>query len=229
MKTSSYYRFDRVIGVIDKTKPVFRVDFVPKSQSVTSTNPTVLGSVESHRQCVFYNASFCGDGTKDSNKGEQCDDGNMTNGDGCSNACITESASLSCNNLGISPATLSKNGGTITATCSATNATQYKFILKQSGTTITTVPYQTSATTTFSLPANTDTANKTYTVDCYVKNTTQTDITATSCNKSITVPGTTVESSVCNSLTLSHTTVQTNTPVSYICSATNATSYIIKR
>lgn len=153
----------------------------------------------------------------------------MTSGDGCSNTCTTETSSLTCNNLTLVPTTLTKNGGTITATCAATNATQYKFTLKQGSTTISTVAYQTSPTTTFTLPENSDTTSKTYTVDCLVKNTTQADITASSCNKSITVPGTTVEPSVCNSLTLSHTTVQTNTPVSYVCSATNATSYIIKR
>ncbi len=212
----------------DRNTAWYVVAFDAASHTYTAS-PETVGALNHHIQCAFVYPRWCWDNIIDTDKGEQCDDGNKTNGDGCSNTCTTETSSLSCNNLGISPATLSKDGGTITATCSATNATQYKFILKQSGSTISTVAYQTSATTTFSLPANTDTSNKTYTVDCYVKNTTQTDITATSCNKSITVPGTTIEQSVCNNLTLSHTTVQTNTPVTYICSATNATSYIIKR
>jgi len=110
MKAASYYRFDNILGPIDKTKPVFRVDFVPKTLAVISTNPTVLGAPESHRQCVFYNAKYCGDSTIDSNKGEQCDDGNMNNGDGCSNTCTTEvTPTLSCNNLTVTPATLSNN------------------------------------------------------------------------------------------------------------------------
>lgn len=62
-----------------------------------------------------------------------------------------------------------------------------------------------------------------------MKNGTQTDITAPSCQKGASVAGIVIEPSVCNSLTLSHTTIQTNTPINYICDATNATSYIIKQ
>jgi len=41
-------------------------------------------------------SSLCGNGTVDS--GEQCDDGNTTNGDGCSSTCMTETAGSTCGN-----------------------------------------------------------------------------------------------------------------------------------
>lgn len=155
-----------------------------------------------HVQCSIVFPRWCGDNVIDTDKSEQCDDGNMTNGDGCSSTCTTETSSLVCNNLTLAPTTLTKNGGDITATCVATNATQYKFVLKQGSTVIDTKPYQTSTQATFTLPANSTTSSKNYTVDCLVKNATHTDITATSCNKTITVPGTTTEPSSCDSLTL---------------------------
>ena len=34
--------------------------------------------------------SFCGDGDVDTEFGEQCDDGNQDDGDGCSSGCLTE-------------------------------------------------------------------------------------------------------------------------------------------
>ncbi len=37
-----------------------------------------------------YACTYCGDGTKQSGAGEQCDDGNGANGDGCSTSCQTE-------------------------------------------------------------------------------------------------------------------------------------------
>jgi hypothetical protein len=80
------------------------------------------------------------------------------------------------------------------------------------------------------IPENGGIANKTYSVDCFVKNGSQTDITANACNKSITVPGTVIETAVCNSLTLSpSTTVNINTSINFVCNATNASSYAIKQ
>ena len=35
-------------------------------------------------------AAFCSDGTLDTEFGEECDDGNQVNGDGCDDACIIE-------------------------------------------------------------------------------------------------------------------------------------------
>ena len=156
----------------------------------------------------------------------------MTNGDGCSSTCTIETQALSCTNLSLSPTQLTKNGGSLTATCAASvsSGTQYKLVLKQGTTTLETIPYQSLATKTFDyvIPANGSITDKTYSVQCYVKNGDQTDKTSTACAKNITVPGTPVEPAVCNSLTLSHTTVETNTPIRYVCNATNATSYIIK-
>ena len=33
---------------------------------------------------------MCGDGSLQSSNGEQCDDGNLSNGDGCSSSCLIE-------------------------------------------------------------------------------------------------------------------------------------------
>jgi hypothetical protein len=157
----------------------------------------------------------------------------MTNGDGCSNTCTIENPTLTCTNLTLSPTTLTKNGGSLTATCAASvsSGTQYKLVLKQGATTLETIDYQSLATKTFAytLPANGSVTDKTYSVECFVKNGTQTNITSAACNKNITVPGTVTEAAVCNSLTLSTTSAQINTPINYSCSATNATSYIIKQ
>lgn len=48
--------------------------------------------------CSFYNTllPYCGDGTVDS--GEECDDGNNTDGDGCSATCKDETAPETCGN-----------------------------------------------------------------------------------------------------------------------------------
>ena len=37
-----------------------------------------------------YVVSYCGDGTTDTEFGEECDDGNTVNGDGCSEFCALE-------------------------------------------------------------------------------------------------------------------------------------------
>ena len=210
---------------------MWRIAFNAASRA-TNIATGVDGSLENHIQCAFVFPKWCGDGTLDSDKSEQCDDGNMTSGDGCSNTCTTE-ASLSCTNLTLSPTTLTKNGGSLTATCAASvsSGTQYKLVLKQGATTLETIDYQSLATKTFAytLPANGSVVDKTYSVECFVKNGAQTNITSAACNKNITVPGTVTEAAVCNSLILSTTSAQINTPINYSCSATNATSYIIKQ
>jgi hypothetical protein len=156
----------------------------------------------------------------------------MTNGDGCSNTCTDEPDPV-CNNLTLSPTTLTNNGGNITATCTASNATGYKFILKQGNTVIQTRDYINTSTATFALPANSTASARGYTVDCYVRNANETDITSASCNESIIVPGTVPEPDpVCNNLTLSPTTLTNNGGnITATCTATNATAYkfILKR
>jgi len=72
---------------------------------------------------------FCGDGVTDTDRGEQCDDGNMNSGDGCSNICQTETATPVCTGLTVSPTTLT-NGGMITYTCTGTNVSSYSIIAK---------------------------------------------------------------------------------------------------
>ncbi len=113
----------------------------------------------------------------------------MNSGDGCSNTCQNEA--LTCDTLGLAPVTLTHSGGSVTATCQGTNESQYKFVLKQGSTVINTVNYQTSSQTTFTLPANTTASAISYSVQCYVKNSYETDITNTNpntCIQPITVP-----------------------------------------
>jgi cysteine-rich repeat protein len=64
--------------------------------SATKTaNTTVSGDVND--AVVLFQSTWarptpvaCGDGTLDTEFGEECDDGNSTNGDGCSDACVSE-------------------------------------------------------------------------------------------------------------------------------------------
>lgn len=225
-KPNQWLRPDFIGNWTLRTQPALRAEFIPRLY----TNAT---SYVDHKQCIFYYVRWCGDNVLDTDKGEQCDNGteNGKPGNPCSITCENVTTpTLSCNNLTLatSPATLTKNGWTITATCSASNATHYKFILKQGNTEITTKPYQTGREATFTLPENSWTSAKGYSVECLVKNDNQSDKTDDLCKKSLTVPGTVVEPSVCNSLTVTPSTATINTPISFTCNATNATSYIIK-
>ncbi len=51
-------------------------------------NTLVLINYPEARSCVDANLQICGNGMKEGN--EQCDDGNLNNGDGCSSTCILE-------------------------------------------------------------------------------------------------------------------------------------------
>ena len=55
-----------------------------------STNLSV--STDKYIEGFFFFGGVCGDSIVDSSLGEQCDDGNTANGDGCSNICQTEAA-----------------------------------------------------------------------------------------------------------------------------------------
>lgn len=74
------------------------------------------------------------------------------------------------------------------------------------------------------------TCNKSNTTENYT-NTARIDAVGNTSNQSVSSsdPSPVILAPTCNSLTLSHTTVEINTPIRYVCSATNATSYIIKR
>lgn len=186
---------------------MWRVAFNAASRT-TNIETGVDGPLEDHIQCAFVFPKWCGDGFIDTNKSEQCDNGtlNGTAGNTCSATCQTiNPAILTCNNLTISPTILTRSGGDITATCTASvsSGTQYKLVLKQGSTVINpNDTYQSSATKIFSIPSNSNTNSKTYSVDCYVKNGSQTDKTDALCHKEIIVPGTPSESS-CTSLTVS--------------------------
>lgn len=190
-----------VTDTASRILPALRAEFTPRLY----TNATTYVD---HKQCVFYYVRFCGDNVIDNDKSEQCDNGanNGTVGNTCSATCQTiNPATLTCNNLTISPTILTRSGGDITATCTASvsSGTQYKLVLKQGSTIINpNDTYQSSATKIFSIPSNSNTNSKTYSVDCYVKNGSQTDKTDTLCHKEIIVPGAPSESS-CTSLTVS--------------------------
>jgi cysteine-rich repeat protein len=67
--------------------------------------------------------SRCGDGTVNAHAGEQCDDGNTVNGDGCSSSCHTETPPPSgCGDGVVNGTEECDGGGSETATCN-TNCT----------------------------------------------------------------------------------------------------------
>jgi cysteine-rich repeat protein len=79
-------------------------------QTYTSTNPVTAqvivtetatgrtGTASCVGVPVITPPAVCGDSNVDSGLGETCDDGNTTNGDGCSSMCRIESATNSCGN-----------------------------------------------------------------------------------------------------------------------------------
>lgn len=101
----------------------------------------------------------------DSTYGEQCDDGNMTSGDGCSSTCQTE-VLPACNDITISPTSVT-DGGAITYTCSGTNAASY-FIMGERPNN-TQFATSTSAAGSLILPAGQPAG--TYKISCFVTGT----------------------------------------------------------
>src|SRR3989344_6519852 len=61
-----------------------------QSRTVTSSSPSGCtgGSPVTTQSCTYTPSAICGNNTIET--GEQCDDGNTTNGDGCSSSCQTE-------------------------------------------------------------------------------------------------------------------------------------------
>jgi hypothetical protein len=163
---------------IDRSKAGYVVAFNGATHSYDSSLPSGQrqGAKEDHVQCAFIYPRWCGDGVIDTDKSEICDNGdaNGTAGNTCNATCQTVTSTLSCTNLTLLPATLSKNGGSLTATCAASvsSGTQYKLVLKQGTTTIETIPYQSLATKTFDyvIPANGAATSKIYSVQCFVTN-----------------------------------------------------------
>jgi uncharacterized repeat protein (TIGR01451 family) len=190
-KAGEYFRFANHGSAANRSTPLFRIAYTV--QMTPQTSAGVSGTPVTHKECSFYTGKWCGDGVVDSGNGEQCDNGvnNGSNGT-CSSTC-QNNQTLSCNGITVTPAVLTSVGGSIHATCTASsNATQYKFVLKEGLTTIDTVNYQNSNQTDFVLPTNATNTNKTYSVQCYVKNNTETDKTNNPlCIGGATVPGTT--------------------------------------
>gem|GEM_PF-989385 len=139
----------------------------------------------------------------------------MVNGDGCSNVCTPEIAPV-CNNLTIAPTSVT-NGGTVTYTCSGTNATSYSIIARNPDGTILTS--STSAAGSLTIPV-TPTGN--YTVSCFINGQVS---TPTSCQKTVT--NTTITEPICTNLSVTPTSVTNGGIVTYTCSGNNVTNYSV--
>lgn len=208
MKSSSWVRPDLASEGTSRNLPSYKMTFTPRLY----TNQT---QYIDHNQCVFYYVRFCGDGVVDSDRSEQCDDGNMNSGDGCSNTCQTEVTPV-CNNLTVTPTSVT-NGGTVTYTCSGTNATSYSIIAKKpDGSTLTS---STSAAGSIILPIS---PAGTYTISCYINGQVS---TPAACEKTVT--NTVVNEAVCTGLTISPTSVTNGGNVTYTCTGNNTTSYSV--
>ncbi len=213
-KSGQFFRFVSHGSVTNRNTPLFRVAYTLQVTPQTPNGP--YGSPETHKQCTFVYGRWCGDGTVDTDKGEQCDDGNTNSGDGCSNTCHTETVSPVCTGLTVSPTTLT-NGGMITYTCTGTNTTSYSIIAKNPSGAI--IASATSAVGSLTLPA---TPTGTYNVECYVNNQVSTpDI----CKKTVT--NTTVAEPLCTGLTVSPLSLTDGGPVTYTCTGNNVTNYSV--
>lgn len=198
-----------------RTIPSYRLMFSVKTQKFSEADYSNTSIDSTLTECVFFYPAFCGDGVLDTTKGEQCDDGNQNNNDSCSNTCQPPVAPV-CVNLAITPTSVT-NGGTITYTCTATNATSYSVVLKRADG--TTVQSFTSATGTFTIPA---TPGATYTAACYINGQTT---TPAACQKTIT--NNVVSEAVCTGLTVTPTSLTNGGTVSYTCTGNNVTSYSV--
>jgi uncharacterized repeat protein (TIGR01451 family) len=171
LKSNGWIRPDIAQPGTSRTSPAYKVTFTPR---------LYINATEfiDHSQCVFFYVRFCGDGIKDSDRGEQCDDGNMNSGDGCSNICQPETTvNPVCNNLTVSPTSVI-NGGNITYTCTGTNVTSYSITARDANNNI--VGSSTSAAGGLILPAN---PLGTYTISCFVNGQIT---TPSSCQKTVT-------------------------------------------
>jgi uncharacterized repeat protein (TIGR01451 family) len=196
----------------DRNTAMWRITFNAASHNYIW--PGQQGPLVNHRQCSFLFGRWCGDGLLDTGKWEQCDDGNMNSGDGCSNVCQTEVMPV-CNSLTVTPTSVT-NGGTVTYTCSATNATSYSIIARKPDGSV--MLSSTSATGSIILPAS---PAGNYTVSCFINGQVS---TPTSCQKTVT---NTVPVASCDNLTASPSSVTNGGAITYTCSGTNATSYSI--
>jgi uncharacterized repeat protein (TIGR01451 family) len=142
--------------------------------------PGQQGPKVDHNQCAFVFPRWCGDGVTDTDKGEICDDGNMTNGDGCSNLCQYEPQ---CTSVTLAPTTLTVVWGTLRATCAGSNLSvnpKYSFILREGMTPIgSQTGYSTSNFYDFTIPTNTTANIRNYSVQCYIESGTTQGITQT--------------------------------------------------
>ena len=214
LKSNGWIRPDLAQPGTIRTNPAYKVTFTPRLY----TNAT---NYIDHAQCVFFYVRFCGDGKEDKDRGEQCDDGNMVSGDGCSNICEKETppaASAVCNNLTVTPTSVSNNGS-ITYTCTGTNVTSYSIIAKKPDGTV--FASHTSATGTITIPAN---PAGTYSVSCFVNGQVT---TPASCQKTV-VNTTTTPEAICTNLTVTPTSFVSGGNVTYTCTGNNVTSWSVE-
>jgi hypothetical protein len=134
-KSGEFFRFVNHGTATSQATPVFRVAY---TMQVTPQDPSgTYGNSETHTQCTFIYGRWCGDGIVDSDKNEQCDNGanNGPNGT-CTSTCQNQNIAA-CTGLTVTPTSVT-NGGTVTYTCTANNATSYSIIAKNpDGTTLT--------------------------------------------------------------------------------------------
>ena len=128
-KPGSFIRLNGVSAGASRENPAYRISFIPRTYDLISAGN--LGPAVDHQQCLFVYPRFCGDGVVDTDRDEQCDDGNMNSGDGCSNICQTEVTAM-CTNLTVTPTSV-VNGGSVTYTCTGNNVTSYSIIARGPG------------------------------------------------------------------------------------------------
>jgi cysteine-rich repeat protein len=82
------------LGNADEGAVLFGLDDVSSSIFVSADEYSTWGRAvgpDGYRVTFTLDAGpFCGDGTTDGGRGEECDDGNMASGDGCSDLCVVE-------------------------------------------------------------------------------------------------------------------------------------------
>jgi hypothetical protein len=212
-KSGQFFRFVSHGSITSRTTPLFRIAY---TLQVTPQTPNgAYGSPSTHKQCTFVYGKWCGDGILDSDKGEQCDTG-ASNGTGtCSSTCQNQTVAA-CTNLAVTPTSVT-NGGSVTYTCTGTNATSYSIIAKKpDGTTLIS---STSAAGSIILPTS---PAGTYTISCYINGQVS---TPAACEKTVT--NTVVNEAVCTGLTISPTSVTNGGNITYTCTGNNTTSYSV--
>ena len=103
----------------------------------TCSGVVVLSGQTTNCTITDSKLAYCGDGNIDRTLGEQCDDGNNTNGDGCSSTCQIEKANLTVYKHVDNTDGGNKTASDFTINVSGTNVSNPSFLGNESGTSIT--------------------------------------------------------------------------------------------